>query len=673
LPLFETQAADKKAGKPESAGWLVKYKGSPRPQQAKLSCPDIAAAQKHFASHPEVEYVEPNYTYRTSVIPSDTYYSNQWYLKKIKAQSAWDQKRGSPEVTVAIIDTGVDTDHPDLENNIWRNPDETPDNNQDDDNNGYVDDIRGWDFTTDTPDPSPDMSGEYTPEGLMHGTIVAGVIGASGNNATGISGVTWRVNLMPLKVLNDRGEGESLHVVRAIDYAIENGADIINLSFVGFGYSRSLEAAIDRAYDSGVLVVAAAGNEKGQGKGYFLEDTPMYPVCHDGDNGENKILGVAATDTLDQKAPFSSYGFKCIDLSAPGVSIFSTAIHEPGNDRFNSYYNGYWSGTSMAAPMVSGAAALVKAANPGLDNREIASYLMDTTDNINRLNPEYLGRLGTGRLNVLQAVKKSRRSLKNRGISILYSGQAGKDSQVTLADRNGLPDGRFYAYNQAFRGGTNLAGGDVDGDDKAEIITGAGPGGGPHVRVFDSAGSVKDQFFAYNAGFRGGVNVAVGDVDGDDKAEIITGAGPGGGPHVRVFDSAGSVKDQFFAYNAGFRGGVNVAVGSVDHNGSAMRAKIITAPAGKMTSLVKIFDRQGAELENFTAFDDSFRGGVNLAAGDIDKDGYDEIVTGAGPGGGPHVKIYRANGVLFDSFYAFKQNVSIGVNVGTYQTTNQDP
>ncbi len=175
---------------------------------------------------------------------------------------------------------------------------------------------------------------------------MAGIAAASGNNATGITGVTWRAKIMPLKVLNDKGEGDTKNVIRAIDYAINNGADIINFSFVGEGKSLSLEAAIRRAYEKGILIFAAAGNEQADGQAYSLDDIPLYPACHDGGVGENMVIGVAATDALDQKAPFSSYGSRCVDISAPGVSIFSTTVYSPEHNAngttFNKYYDGYW-------------------------------------------------------------------------------------------------------------------------------------------------------------------------------------------------------------------------------------------------------------------------------------------------------------------------------------------
>ena len=232
---------------------------------------DMREALTRYNALLAVEYAEPNYLYQASIIPSDTYYSNQWYLKKIKAPEAWDIVRESEEIVIAILDSGVQIDHPDLVDNIWHNEDEIPGNGVDDDKNGYIDDVNGWNFVNGVSDPSPGFEEGFTEDGILHGTIVAGVAAASGNNGTGISGVTWKAKIMVLKVLDDKGSGDTINVVQGIDYAIKNGANIINFSFVGYGNSQSLENAIRRAYQSGIIMVAAAGNDQGEGDGVNTE------------------------------------------------------------------------------------------------------------------------------------------------------------------------------------------------------------------------------------------------------------------------------------------------------------------------------------------------------------------------------------------------------------------
>lgn len=236
----------------------------------------------------------------------------------------------------------------------------------------------------------------------------------------------------------------------------------------------------------------------------------------------------------------------------------------------------------------------------------------------------------------------------------------------------------FLAYDAIFGGGVTVASGDVDGDGRPDIITGAGPGGGPHVRVLkrQSDGSISELtgFFAYDPGFPGGVSVAAGDVDGDGRADIVTGAGAGGGPHVRVFsrNPSGALTElaSFFAYDPAFLGGVRVAAGDVDGDG---RAEIITGAGAGGGPHVRVIKRSpgGAlsELTGFFAYDAAFAGGVYVAAGDVDGDGLADIVTGAGAGGGPHVRAFKRqlNGTLTElaGFFAYDVAFTGGVSVAT--------
>ena len=250
------------AKKGETKNILVKYKAKEEISVVEVKKSRATFTLKKLKEDPRVEYAEPDHTYHATVIPSDEYFDKQWYLKKIKAPQAWDLQHTSSDVTIAVIDSGIQLDHPDFENNIWRNPHEIPNNGIDDDNNGFIDDHRGWDFVDNDPDPSPDFQGEYSEAGIMHGTLVTGVAAAVGNNGSGIAGITWDTRIMPLKVLNDKGEGKTSQVIRALDYAVENGADIINLSFVGIDSSKALQESIERADRAGVAVVAASGNER---------------------------------------------------------------------------------------------------------------------------------------------------------------------------------------------------------------------------------------------------------------------------------------------------------------------------------------------------------------------------------------------------------------------------
>lgn len=663
-----------------------------------------------------------------SFFPNDTYYYNQWYLEKIGADKAWEKINSSPNIVIAVIDSGIQINHPDLINNIFVNKNEIPNNGIDDDHNGFIDDVNGWDFVTNVPDPSPKFAAGFNNSGISHGTMVAGIIGAAGNNGMGVAGITWKSKIMALKALDDSGSGRMSDVIRAIDYATNNGADIINLSFTGQSYSMGLKEALERAYRAGVIVVAAAGNDQSENHGLNIDKTPLYPACYDGDSGENLVIGVAATDTMDQKAIFSSYGSNCIDISAPGVSFFNTVTYSStAGEEYSKYFDGYWSGTSMATPLITGTLALIKEANPNLTRDEITNILLRSTDNINNVNPDYIGKLGVGRLNVSGAVSWAKERLNDYSGRLLVSpywadysskfknteehqnkiqilSPSGQTFKEFLADNSKYKEGlkfasgdvngdgtneiiaanglsgqpmvrvfdvkgklksQFLAYDSKSRAGVNVAAGDVDGDKKIEIITTSGFGSEPWVKIFDYKGKLKKQFLAYDQKFKGGVNIAVGDVSGDALADIVTAPGYGGGPHVRTFNSQGQLKSQFMVYDKNFKGGVNLAVANIDGRVNRNKLEIIVSPMEGLSPIIKIFDNYGQlKTKQFMAYDDKFKNGVSLAAGDVNSDGKAEIITGAGPGGASHVRIFSPQGEILESFYTYKDTFNKGVSVG---------
>ena len=264
-----------------------------------------AAAAEALESEPGVVYAEPNYVRKLAAqIPNDARWSELWGVRKIAAPDAWDQTTGSDAVTVAVVDTGIADTHPDLTQNIWLNPAEDVDG-VDDDGNGYIDDVGGWDFVAEDRNPT-DESG--------HGTHVAGTIGARGNNGTGITGVNWRVKLMALRAGSDVGLADS-DIIAAFRYACRKGAKVINGSFGGPGASNALRDAITACPTS--LFVFAAGNE-----GLDNDQDPSYPCAYPAAN----ILCVAATGEDDALPSWSSYGGTSVDLAAPGVSILSTSL-----------------------------------------------------------------------------------------------------------------------------------------------------------------------------------------------------------------------------------------------------------------------------------------------------------------------------------------------------------
>jgi len=292
------------------------------------------------------------------VIPNDPLYRTfQWNLRRIGMEQAWDLRPSAPDVLVAVLDTGVDLNHPDLKPNLVLD--------------------QGYDFLDDLPTPQDDES---------HGTAVAGIIGAIGNNHEGVTGIAWHVKLLPIKALNSQGRGPDSAMVKAILYAADNGARIINISSTGTRYSAALETAVQYAEDKGALVVAAAGNT---GNG---DNAVNYPAAFDG------VVAVAAIDSNDQLAPFSqrqSY----VALAAPGVDVPSTAWAGAGRGLYASQ-----SGTSIAAPHVSGAAAILWALRPDLAAADIVAALRSSADKVASSDEGY----GSGILNVARAVASVR-------------------------------------------------------------------------------------------------------------------------------------------------------------------------------------------------------------------------------------------------------------------------
>jgi len=282
----------------------------------------VDEALAELRGNPLVEYAEPNYIVRAVLMPNDPQFAQLWGLHNtgqtggtpdadIDAPEAWDIHMGSSGVILAVIDTGVAYNHPDLDDgsasNIWTNDVELngiP--GVDDDNNGYVDDILGWDFLGEDNDPT-----DYYP----HGTHVAGTIAAIGNNSTGITGVNWYASIMPLRFIGPFGYGDTAKAIEAIFYAVDNGARVINASWGGEGFSQALNDAISYANDRGCLFVAAAGNSSSDN-----DTNPFYPATYDLPN----IISVAATDHNDNPAWFSNYGATSVDVAAPGVNVFSS-------------------------------------------------------------------------------------------------------------------------------------------------------------------------------------------------------------------------------------------------------------------------------------------------------------------------------------------------------------
>lgn len=345
---------------------------------------DQAGLLKRVRQLKGFRHAEANATILPQAVPNDTSFGQLWALNNtgqsggrsdadIDAPEAWDLSSGAGQV-VGVIDSGIDLTHPDLSANVWTNPFEVAGNKKDDDGNGYVDDVRGWDFVNNDNNPMDDNG---------HGTHVAGTIAAVRNNGRGITGVAPGAKVMALKFLNRNGSGSTSNAIKAINYAIgmkQRGVavNVLNNSWGGGGYSQSLYNAIKAAGDAGILFVAAAGNE-----GRNNDSRPSYPASYNLGN----IVSVASTTRTDGRSSFSNYGAASVDLGAPGSGIYSTLP----NNRYGSF-----SGTSMATPHVAGAAALAFAHEPGATVAQVKAAILDGVDRVSSMQ----GRTVTGgRLN----------------------------------------------------------------------------------------------------------------------------------------------------------------------------------------------------------------------------------------------------------------------------------
>ncbi len=382
-----------------------------------------------------------------SVTPNDSYFGEQWGLDNtgqtnpysgggapgadIDAPEAWDIETGSPDVIIAVIDCGIDYAHPDLADNIWINEDEIPDNGVDDDNNGYVDDIRGWNFL-DGNNEVLDIAG--------HGTACAGVVAAVTDNGVGIAGVCWNCKIMT--VISDTGFDDCPHeaVADGIKYAADNGADVISMSIGVYRSSDLVNDAVNYAYNKGVILVAAAGNEGRSSK--------LYPA------GYENVIAVGATDNTDSKMDIvrwgnirgvSNYG-DWVDVAAPGVDIYVTmpTYRVAFNDLLGVSQNyDYMSGTSFSCPHVAGIAALLLSQDPSLSNDEVRKIIRANVDPYD--SNVYIG---TGRVNAYKALTRyntpPNKPEKPTGPT---SGQPGTEYTYNTSTTDPLGDQIYYTWD----------------------------------------------------------------------------------------------------------------------------------------------------------------------------------------------------------------------------------
>ncbi len=355
---------------------------------------------KRLMAEPGVEFAEPNYlvtAFRTPDDPLLGFY--QWNLRMIRAEAAWDIEVGKDNVTVGVLDTGVDFANPDLASKL----------------------LPGVNLLDPSAAPQDDNG---------HGSHVAGIATASSNNGVGIAGVSWGAKLLPVKLLDSFGTGTVEDLARGIIWAADNGAKVINISGGTEGFSQALQDAVDYAYDTkGVLIVAAVGNDGGAGG----LNAPNYPAALP------KVIGVAATDSNDRRADFSERG-AFVDVAAPGVTILSTVLVGQGTPALGNNYN-YKSGTSMATPHVAGLAALLWSANPALTNKQVARLIESTAQDLGP--PGKDERFGNGRIDAYAATRAATSGIltaSTGNVSFLYGANPGEaiTKSVSLANMGGV-------------------------------------------------------------------------------------------------------------------------------------------------------------------------------------------------------------------------------------------
>ncbi|MEL6676439.1 MAG: S8 family serine peptidase [Bacteroidota bacterium] len=329
----------------------------------------------------EVEFAERVPLYRIIYTPNDQFYgaTNQSYLQLIKANLAWDLHKGGNTV-VAVVDNAFRRTHQDISPNLWVNPGEIANDGVDNDNNGYIDDINGWDVADDDNNPNPPPANQT---GFSHGTIVAGIAAAATDNSVGVASIGFNTEIMCIKATQDTDSSDLITApAAAMSYAAAAKPDVLNLSYGGPGFSNVMQNLINAINGNGTVIVAAAGNDD--------VTTVFYPA------GYSNVISVAATDDQDKKASFSNYG-AWVDISAPG-----DAIAGPFSSTNSAYV--FASGTSMASPVVAGLAALMKSYNPTATVSDIEGCLTSTAIDLDAGNPSYVGQLGAGRIDAFAAM-----------------------------------------------------------------------------------------------------------------------------------------------------------------------------------------------------------------------------------------------------------------------------
>jgi len=645
-------------------------------------------------------------------MPDDPFVE-QWSYEHTGVYEAWDYATGSKDVIVAVIDNGFDIYHPDLRDNVWQNDEEIVNNGIDDDGNGYIDDVYGWNFLDDNNNPRPNLTHLTEKEkeaGVFnHGTVVAGIIGAKGNNGRDGVGINWDVKLMNLKVLGNSGSGDLAPLADAIYYAVDNGADIVNVSMVGTGDITDIISAIDYAYDNNVLIVAAAGNNL-----IFLNESPRYPVCIDEDLSIEKVIGVSAITEAHRLAIFSNSGSDCIDITAPGVDVKSTLFLSPENDLNETYSQDVgWNGTSFSTPLISGAAALIKSLQPSWGPDEIFNALISTVQHTPGQDEEvYANLFGAGLLQIDNAVKfaagekvevptnvipeKKPSTQKINQIPQTYDGD---ERMMFISSDTGEYEKRTRGKDEvtitkrlAFENLEDIERFELS-DGSVRYVTLRQKSEGVHlVSIYDSNLRRQDRWEFVGEGM---YDIAVGDLLGTYEPEILLSPKQADEVYVYVYKLDGSLIDylvdaahegvsvdvvydevwevydivlvyiyegttfierieseSFYSIDAFWIEGVQgdrVSVGDVDNDGAD--EYVISARAGKQARIYA-YEQDGSPVVSFRAYPASYKRGVYMDVFDYNGDGSNELVV-TPQGGEMPVRMYTSRGRLIEEWYAF--------------------
>lgn len=601
--------------------------------------------------------------------------ATQWSYQTTQVYRAWEEARGSSQIVVAIIDNGFDETHPDLKDALWKNPREIPGNGSDDDRNGYIDDIYGWNFGVQKPTDhgQNQSSGGGVFSVKHHATVVAGIIGAAGNNGRDGAGIAHGVRLMNLQVVasDGAGGGDIAPLIEAIYYAVNNGANIINISMVGTGSAPAVRTAIEYAYQKGVLVVGAAGNDRAD-----LDLSPRFPVCVDAFNPYTTIIGVSAIDDNRRLTPFSNTGSTCIDLTAPGIDIGGPIRSGVQNDEGVSYASG-WNGTSFATPFASAAAALVKSVRPSWNVDQVVRTLKATVHHTPSDDERaYQKAYGSGLLQIGRAIEYAKLGLvpqarlfvegeydrsftAPRRILVAGAGQSmyvdvlqGNKIQVsapylahalTFTPLRDLQGAVYYAvlrqkdtreqtvtvYTaegvQKFQWSVPaktyvLSAADIEGDPSKEIVLMASDTGDMTIFALDG---VKVGSFKGVEGFRKGF-MTTKSIPSTGRDEIIVATELAGGVvQVRRITSLITLPEVLFETPVTSLGSIAYIADTKD----AERDRIVFGTDRGVGGVVTVYTVTGIMTQTFRPYDLSFRGGVQVHAVVYGSEGKEHLVV----------------------------------------------